>query len=96
MKENVQHIDYVFSHWKEIVYFSVSESDKAFAACRLEVYFSGGRKFSIYFGSLAVAWSVIHQPLFEGLMIYWFGKGYQIRSENNLLHPIIGHNQHAN
>jgi hypothetical protein len=71
-------IDYIFSHWQEVDHFIVEESDKPFSTCRLDVYFSGGRRISIYYGSLAIAWDIIHQPLFFGLKVFWFGRGYEI------------------
>jgi len=88
-KINVRHIGYVFSRWQEVDHFIVSESDMPFTGCQLEVMFTDRRRLSIYYDSLAAVWDILHQPLFGGLVVYWFGRGYEIRMKTAFPFPTL-------
>jgi len=89
-------IDYLITHWQDVDYFVVGESDKPFSTCRLEVYFISRKRILVYFGNLADAWEVANQPLFSGKIVYWFGRRYEIKHESNSLHSIFENNPRAN
>ena len=75
----IHSVGYVFANWESVRYFSVSESDKPFAACRMETVFSNSRMSVCYFGSLAAAWDLMNTPVFYGRRCFWFGKCYEIK-----------------
>ena len=87
---NIRHSRNILSYWQDVDYFVVGESDKPFTICQMEVVFCNRRRMTLYYGSLALVWNHINQPLFEGHFVYWFGRGYKIKPENgNILKPQV-------